>query len=235
VGTAYHAGLEWFYLNCHRLTIPTSDELEKILVVAESALYSELPSCRVRAATDEVLAGKVIAALKAYLGYGDDIAICFWGGEYKVLGVEYPIIGEYYGMPVTGSIDLVLEEADGGVILVDHKTAGKTWDKGKHLPRKNVQAPWYVYWFMKMNPQVQRVRFCFDIMTHATAKSPPKFERRISHVMPKHEQATLDKAMAYNQLLQLPVEQLPGNTSSNLCSEVYCDFWDVCPHGGTAE
>lgn len=233
-GTGYHAGLEWFYPNCDRHGPPRLNELEKMLVVAESALYAELSSCRVRLSSDDDLASRMITGLREYVGHGK-MEPQFWGPQYKVLGVEYKIIGRYGDVDVTGSVDLALEEDDGGVILVDHKTAGRKWDKHKHDPRKNVQSPWYWYWFQQMNPDVPRVRFCFDIMTISGKGSACTFERRLSEVMPKHAEAVLEKAIAYNTLLQYPVELLPGNTSSTLCSEVYCDFWDVCPNGAVAE
>ena len=103
------------------------------------------------------------------------------------------------------------------------------WPAGKEHPRKNNQAAWYVSALQQIFPDAPGYRFCFDIITYAG-----KFDRRMVDPEPRHIEAVDAKALqvatVYRTLRAVGTD-LPANPSSNLCSEKYCDFWTICPHG----
>jgi hypothetical protein len=129
----------------------------------------------------------------------------------------------------SGTMDLVLIDPFGAVIGVDHKTAGRMWPAGKEHPRKNNQASWYVGALKEMFPQAPAYRFCFDVMTYAG-----KFDRRVVEPSDDHIKAVEAKATQVATLYSWARAgglDLPANPGSNLCSDKYCDFWTLCPHG----
>lgn len=128
--------------------------------------------------------------------------------------------------------DLVLQSPEGWVYGVDHKSASKMWDRYKHLPRVNNQAPFYMPGIQAQHPDAPGHGFMFDIMTLAG-----KFERRISPVELRHVEATNAKARQVLSLISLIESgmEMPANTSGNLCKPAYCDWFDVCPHGAALE
>ena len=224
VGTAYHAGLQAFY--------DARIDGEVLPYGAVSAAAQKVFSDEVDRFPNAVWATDIAQArlrvdsmLEAYLGPDGGV----WPAEYEVVGTEQ----EWFlplcpGWVIKGSIDLVLLGPN-GVVLDDHKTAGKPWQKTKHDPRKHVQPPtyWWAWWTLFGKPPAA---FTYSIMTYAG-----KFERRWLVVSEAQIAALLRKAVAMTSVLDsVPLNNLPTNPSSNLCSELYCDYWHRCPAGAMA-
>jgi hypothetical protein len=155
-----------------------------------------------------------------------------WPSTYQVYGVEVGFNFDWKdGHTRSGTMDLVLVDPFGAIIGVDHKTAGRMWPSGKEHPRKNNQASWYVGALKEMFPDASAYRFCFDVMTYAG-----KFDRRLVEPSDDHIKAIEDKATQVALIFSWARAaglDLPANPGSNLCSDKYCDFWQMCPHGET--
>ncbi len=227
VGTAYHAGLEELYLK--RMKGKPVDP-GALALVAYQSLNDEIDKAGDAFVWDEkfpMLADAwetVEFMLTEYYKEGHA-----WPSSWKVLGVELAFEIPWGVHVRTGMIDLVLEDPNGWIYGVDHKTAGRMWDQYKHLPRKNNQASFYVAALRELYPDAPGHRFVFDIMTYKG-----KFERRVSDPTPAHVQAVLDKALQVATLydgMKAAGVDLPANPSSNLCSKRYCDYFSICPHG----
>jgi hypothetical protein len=138
-----------------------------------------------------------------------------------------PLHGEWV---IKGAIDLVLRsKLDGQIHLADHKTAGKAWPKDKGNPRKDVQPSLYTYAWWQLTGE-RPAGWSYDVMTYKG-----NFERRYYDITDAHMTLALQKSSDVAVLLErMPLSCLPANPSSNLCSEKYCDFWNVCPFGAAS-
>jgi hypothetical protein len=239
IGTAYHKGLETYYMirQEHGFFVPHEGDLEGIELCAAAEFDREVEKAGDTWAWETSLDAcqdKIRNMLRTYFtgshSWGGGGMGFYWPEGYRVIGTEVSFTHEWYnGHFAHGTIDLMLEDPNGWTVLVDHKTAGKKWPKGKEDPRKNIQAPWYVYWWSKLN-ETEKVYFAFDVMTYGGT-----FERRPVYPTPKDQELVLAKAKFYAGILStLGPDDLAGNTSSALCSERYCDSWAVCPHGSGA-
>lgn len=237
IGTAYHAGMEFFYLTRQMFQRNERGQdalLQDCQAMAMSSLHEEI----IRAGDafiwddkypDMDSASKVVEfMLTTYITGGHA-----WPSDWTVLGVEHRFELQFGQHVRTGTMDLVLQDPNGWIYGVDHKTAGRMWDQYKHLPRKNSQSSFYVAALRELYPDAPGHRFCFDIMTYAG-----KFERRISDPTPAHCQAVLDKALQVATLvegMQSAGIDLPANPASTLCSPKFCDYWLTCPHGAVLD
>ena len=227
IGTAYHKALETYYSlrQDHGFHVPDGFEMASLKLTAYGEFQNEVAKAAeswVWETSLEQCANKINAMLDAYFNGGH-----YWPEGYRVIGTEVSFTHEWHDCHFAhGTIDLVLEDLNGWTVLVDHKTAGKKWPKDKEDPRKNIQAPWYVYWWSTLN-ETKRVFFAFDVMTYGGT-----FERRPVQPTLKEQELVLAKARFYAGILStLGPDDLAGNTSSALCSERYCDFWSACVHG----
>lgn len=232
VGTAYHAGLEYLYLKRVQ-SGPVRATLADIQDMATSALNDEIERAgnaflwddKFPTFEDARLA--VSSMLAAYVNGGHA-----WPEDWEVLGVEerFELPGAVAGLhDLSGTIDLILQDPNGFVVGVDHKTCGRMWDQYKHLPRKQNQAPLYVAALRELYPEAPGHRFVFDVMSYKG-----KFERRICDPDDRHVDAVLAKALQVATVVdgcRKAGVDLPANPASNLCSPKYCDWFDVCPHG----
>lgn len=237
VGTAYHAGLEYYYRSVMRGDSFSWHEFRVQFCqdTAVNALEDEIARAGDAFIWDDkfkdfdAAAETVRSMLAAYFEGGHA-----WPAEWAVLGVEETFEFPFHnGHTRSGTIDLVLQDPNGWIYDVDHKTAGRKWDQGKHKPRKNNQAPFYTAALQQMYPEAPGWRFVFDVMTYKG-----EFERRISDPQPGHIQAVLDKSIQVISLyegMRANGLDLPVNPSSNLCSPRYCDFWDICPSGSALD
>lgn len=219
VGTSYHAGMECHYESRRADLFPaTGPEIQE---AARRAFEDEAALFDSWATSKEASWKRVVDMLDVYFNGHH-----FWPESYEVLGVEQewflPLSGDWY---LKGSIDLVLRGPE-GIVLADHKTAGRKWDQKKHLPEKQTQAVLYSWAWWRATGEVPAY-FAFDVLTYKG-----EFDRRRCEVRPVHMEAVLNKAIGYTQVFAaVPPEWLPGNTSSNLCSAVYCDYYGECPLG----
>jgi hypothetical protein len=242
IGTGYHAGEEHYYRwrmdDGAQHTQPSQPALETVVhntIVDEIEKYD--PDC----ITWDTNPGNAIKIaqdmLEAYLTEGH-----VWGPEYKILGVEVPfwLPSGYPGWVSHGTIDLVLEGPDPMadtdaedyhpathpivVILDDHKTSSRKWDQKKHTVRKTAQVATYLDAYEQLSG-VRPATFSFSIM-----KRDGQFERR--YVTPSDAELTafyLKRDLIVRQLSS--GDDLPPNTTSNLCSSKYCSWWLQCPFG----
>jgi hypothetical protein len=242
IGTAYHAGLEFAYNNLRandvwpdvRMAIIEAIERFDRTAALEPSHESEKTKRKGTfkwddAFPDAATAHATIAhMLESYWGDPD----CRW--PWPVLGTELGFSLPFWGDHTrNGSIDLVLEDPNGWIVGVDHKTAGKGWNFNKHHARKQNQAPWYVAALRELFPDAPGYRFFFDIMTYKG-----KFDRREAVVSPEHIAAVDTKAVQVVTLyegMRAGGFDLPANPASNLCSPKYCDHWDICPHGAVLD
>jgi hypothetical protein len=235
-GTSYHAGLETFFDWCqswHEGAIkPPDDSLFRDMVMSSrQALFREIGhhekdngagtfpwDTSLEATEARVLA--MLEAWRAKEAWPDP-------ATYKVIGVEQEWWAPFVpGWAIKGTIDLVLLNIlTGATEFEDHKTAKKRWPQTKGSARQSPQPGIYSWaWWALTGEMVNR--FHYGVMTYGGV-----FERRSWDITAEHVQRTIDKAVAYLPFLDMPIEALPGNTTSNLCSEKYCDNWKDCPFG----
>lgn len=245
LGTAYHAALEWYYDSRARwgdyspimedLIEHAIDVFDKT-VAMEPSHESELSKQPGRFIWNKTVPDRddAIAKLKVMIPtyFAPDGGV--WPSDWEIVAVEHGFQLPWKG-PHTrnGSIDLVLRAPDGGIVCDDHKTAGRRWNQGAEKPRKKHQSAWYVSAAREIWPDAPYYRFCFSVMTYTG-----QFERRISDPQPKHEQAADDllfQTVALYETMRANGMDLPANPSSNLCSEAWCDHWDICPHGAALD
>jgi len=247
VGTGYHYGLEFAYDNMQRhggfpdidvIVSEAQDDFDRTASMVpshESELTKEAGTFAwdKNAPDFETAHSMIDVMLRAY--FGDPEAPWPIGSQYEVLDTELgfalPLWGEQHTR--NGSIDLVLQDADGWIIGEDHKTASKKWNFNKHHARKNGQAVWYTQALKEMFPGAAGYRFVFDIMTYKGV-----FERREVHMTDEHFVAVDAKAMqvvAMYEGMRAGGMDMPANPSSMLCSPLYCDHWDICPYGAALD
>lgn len=228
IGTAYHAGLEYAYT-----------------VVGQGAKWPSLMSqCDVALVALEAeheKAGDHFQWSKDYPDIASMMAVVSemlaayepYRWQWQVVDVELvfdlPWIREHTR---GGAMDLVLQDPNGWIVGVDHKTAGRMWPEKKSTARVSNQGPWYVAALKELFPDAPGHRFVFDVMTYAK-----KFERRICDPRPEHLVNIEHKALQVVSIvdgMRANGLDLPANPSSNLCSSEYCDWWNICPFGAQA-
>jgi hypothetical protein len=222
VGTAYHAGQERYYRDRQDGVQATQAQIHES---AGIAFAREAEGFTDWATTEGDAVKRVLSMLDAYF---DDN--CQWPNDYKVIAVEQEwFLPLCEGWAIKGSGDVVLEGPE-GIVLEDHKTAGRKWPKGKESPRKQNQSPMYAYaWWACTG--VMPAAFTFAVMTYKG-----EFERRWTYPKAEHMHAILDKARGLAAILgAVPGDLLPANPSSNLCSPQYCDHWARCAFGAELE
>ena len=166
-----------------------------------------------------------------------------WHASYEVLAVEVECHMPARFLPglpaewtIEFTVDLVLREPySGRLILVDHKTSRRKWNKAYHLPVHAPQPSFYGHLFpivfaeMSGLPIQQDVSFYFDIIQHQGYS----FERRqapITHEGWLYWADVLTKTA--RQLEAAPnAELLVANPDHKLCDARYCDWFDDCPYG----
>lgn len=158
----------------------------------------------------------------------------YWPEEWTYLGSEIPFELPWFGEHTRGgSMDLVLEGPDGGILVDDQKTAGRKWDQGKSSPRKKGQAAWYLWAAMDLWPGRPSYRFTYSIMTYTG-----QFERREATPTPAqinaHAQRMADLVTTY-VVVRANGAELPANPASTLCNSKWCDFFSVCPFGAPVD
>lgn len=156
----------------------------------------------------------------------------FWDPKrFEVLGVEWPFEIPFEKRPDlwdrTGTGDLALRDRETNwVHLVDHKLTRRKWYPSKAAPSASVQAAWYVAAAQKLWG-TESVTFYYDVLT-----TSGDFNRIHAHRTPAHIDATLEQAAIVADAIEKGGPFVP-NTTSFLCHEAYCDWWDICPYGKT--
>lgn len=222
VGTAYHRGLEVYYRNRSLGAAPDSVDFANILEQAQIAfkVESETPGFEWQEGEPAALT-KIERMLRSYF---DEHR--YWPSDYEVLGVEHTFMHPFYdGWIVKGTVDLILRDPTGWVVIVDHKSAKRPWKKGKESHRSTNQPSWYAHFVRRIFDLDHAPAFVFDVMTYGG-----EFERRPAVVGPQHVTAVLAKAANLTALIDQG-GPYPPNVSSFLCDARWCDHWQRCPWG----
>jgi hypothetical protein len=253
LGTGFHAGLEHYYAERMRYPDLQADDPQMVVDMIETAHLAFDAGTRIDAYNgqpvehfmwddkipDLATAHSLLETmLTAYCEQG-----WWWPVEFQVVGVEFDRVltivhGDVEFEAKLGA-DLVLQDENGWIVLVDHKTAGRAWDESKHHPRRNNQASMYTALAETVWPDAAGHRFVFDIVTLPGKRKETAFERRISDPTPAHRAAVVKKAADLARLYQVvhveAGQDLPANPASTLCNPKWCDFWDGCPHGAVLD
>ena len=241
IGTAIHAGHEAYYQ--HRKE--TGEFFGNIRPWIERALdvfQGEIDRAGDRfnwqfqpkkARSDEIILNFEEAAMKI----GSAISFYhqnehYWDAGYEVLGIE-----EQFDLPWEGredwvrhgTIDLILRETKtGDVILCDHKNSLAKPRADKYRAYKTPQAAYYLGVFHELGlaePDAN-LRFVYDVI----ALDGPTFHRIEEPRSETQIAATKLQSEMLADLIDAGGPYLP-NTESFLCSQAYCDHWDICPFG----
>lgn len=233
IGTAYHAALELGYKAI--MDGQAWPSLDDQLAAARASLEHEVE----RAGEHFIWTDKYPDTISGYVvvrGMLENYQEHSWAHtDWEVLGVEWNFRLPFYGEHErSGQMDLVLRDPDSGWIFgVDHKTADKSWPDKKSTPRANNQGPFYTGVLKEVYPDAPGWGFVFDVMTYRG-----RFHRYVTYPTEQHVQLVTDKALSviamYTGMRSAGMD-LPANPASNLCSPQYCDFYDICPHGRSAE
>lgn len=239
-GNGYHAGLEEYYLwrkDFEETTDLREDDwpappawlVERCYIAAKAEIFARVRDIEQDFVWDTSFDETVTRAqqmIHAYFAGGH-----YWPADYRILGVEigFLVPSIVDGWVDKGFMDLVVyQEGTGHTILDDHKSAGKKWKKNKESPRTNNQPAMYdIAW--EAATGVKPDAFAFSVMTYAG-----EFERRLVYVQEHDRNLVRAKQRTDLPLIEQGIKnglQLPGNTSSFLCSERWCDHWLVCPFG----
>lgn len=245
MGTGYHAGLAQYYLDRRDrgFFLPTDGEILSYVEVAIEAFrtdvlvdqYTGEPNetfdWRFQAKTyrleERVLTQDEAEAMVATLVKRYFTENHVWPSLYEVVAVEQRLTLPFYdtGWARSAAIDLVLSDEPGTYTLVDNKTTKKAWNKQKGRPT-NPQAAWYIAAWREWSG-AYNVEFVYDIMGHDGS-----FERRYAPRTDRQIEATDERAREVAKLIDQG-GPFPPNPDSFLCSEPYCDYWEVCPYGRT--
>ncbi|HYF45465.1 MAG TPA: PD-(D/E)XK nuclease family protein [Acidimicrobiales bacterium] len=254
VGTGYHAGLECYYRWRQGEEVggqcPTRDDsfaysdpdLERFLMACIFAAAIE--AFDREANTDgfqfdpESSRDRAVQKISRMLEEYFLSQRCYWPAGYEILAVEqeflYPAPANRPGWAVKGTVDLILRDPNGWLIIVDHKTATRPWKKNKHEARQTNQPAWYLHHVRLLctdpdTGEMPNVAFVFDVMTY-----DGKFERRPASRQGHEVAAVIVKAEHVMGLIERG-GPYPPNVGSFLCSRRWCDHWLYCPFGEAME
>jgi len=232
-GTAYHVGLESYYLARQRkgrYFEPSTTEVLGYCKAAEEAFENIVLDAGaddrevVLKDSIDVCLDQVTAMVLAYFADG-----FYWPENFQVVDVEWRFNHPFTDTwRMSGTADLVLFNRDTGkLILDDHKTAGKMWPERKADPMRHPQPAWYVKAAQVEFPEMNGYEFFFSVMR----RDAQKFRRYPATPSQAHIDALTERAEQSAALFDLGTP-LPTNTTSFLCTQEFCDFWDRCPSGG---
>lgn len=228
IGTAYHAGLETYYLVRQATGEVVPAEATVIACYdAVTASFDNFVDHQPADFTWETDHATAVGVAQGMIGKYFEGG-CYWPANFRVEATEIPFYlpTDTPGWIRTGVMDLAVRDTEFGHLwLVDHKTAGKKWKAGKGEPRTNNQPAMYIDAWEKATGE-RPDGFAFDVMTYAGV-----FERRGITVTDHDIDHYLAKEAVLLPLLNSKVA-LPPNTSSFLCSAKWCDYWSICPFGG---
>lgn len=245
LGTGWHSAMELLYL-ARKMggPLPTADDMvAKAIEIFDLSLkvdlYDDTPVEEVKWDENVPDAETAHSHLDKMIHFYMDNGHA-WPEDWRVLEVEANVTldDDRLGRVKLGA-DLVLQAPDGGVVLVDFKTAGKPWIEGKAHPRKNVQSPFYLRLAKRIWPDAPYYRFVFDVITLPRPKAGISFQRIISDPQEKHEEAIVRRAEAvlsvYKAIHVDLGRDLPANPNSTLCNPRFCDWFSGCPFGQALE
>lgn len=234
LGTGFHAAAEWLY-GVRKETDPAFvPSISEFMEMGVSAFDEDFKS------NDEFKWTDKLPDRTHCINALELLSLCFlkdglWPADYNVVDTELKFSIQDKVILQNGTIDLVLEK-DGWIICVDYKTAGKAWGPAKWDARRNNQGPFYVRAMRTLFPDAAGYRMVFDVLSGYAQKGGVQFNRLVCDPTPAHEAAVIKKAEDFAVLYQtIHVEMgrdLPGNSSSILCAEAYCDHWARCVYGG---
>jgi RecB family exonuclease len=155
-----------------------------------------------------------------------------WESDYRILATEAHITLSMDWHLFRGVIDLVMDHPEMGVVITDHKTGARMWNKTKMDARRLTQAPLYAEAWYRTTGQ-DPTWATYDLMLHSgqfvRVWVPVAQEVRAYTVGRWHDLADL-----YAQYRSEGTD-LPMNPTSPLCQAKYCNYWDICPSGAALD
>lgn len=225
IGTAYHGGLEAYYRARKDGEVI---RLDQMIDAATESFDAAIPEGWESWDTDYITARCKME--KMLTAYATDER--YWEYDHEVLEVEwrFDLQVPNTDLMISGTADLVLRDTTGKIVIADHKTSGKGWQKNKETPRHKEQAPMYLYaWFLATE---EVGSFAYDVMSYEG-----KFDRRFVYPTTAEIMATVRKAQILSPIVELAKQgvELPGNTSHFLCGPKWCDYYAICPLGSAMD
>ena len=238
-GTGYHAGVARLYLGFQNGEPITDDLIVKCVDAAIEEAEREVKIAKdgfdwryqvggKRQAEIVYTGTELLELVERTVMYYISNGLYWDPDRYKVLGVEWPFempFDKREGWDRTGTGDLaLLDTTNNWVHLVDHKLTRRKWYPSKAAPSASVQAAWYVSAAQELWG-TEAVTFYYDVLTTAG-----DFDRIHAPRTPEHIEATMEQAALVADAIERGGPFVP-NTTSFLCHEAYCDWWDQCPFG----
>ena len=231
LGTAYHAGAAYAYRH-HDDPFVDKDAMRQEVIDAFAAELSTAAERNMVIAWDKF--GSESGALQKAIDlaniYVDRHLLSY--EFYEVLGVETPFWWPIGGRWIAhGTIDLIVRDRrDGTHWIVDHKTAGRAWTKGKESARAQNQPGWYLGWWPTMwahmhNGEWPITQFAFHVMQYTGT-----FDVKIAPRTQGEIQRAFDKAALLMNLIDNNGPYFP-NQSHFLCDPRWCDHFSRCSFG----
>jgi len=117
---------------------------------------------------------------------------------------------------------------DGALGLLDWKTAGRPWERGKH--KRRVQTAAYTWaWATLNNDYLNRQsdpEVSFTYVVHIKGATPSKPQFLTDHAGPDEWRWLQELALRVYDNMQADSWAL--NDTTPLCSAKWCDYWDSC-------
>jgi hypothetical protein len=162
-----------------------------------------------------------------------------WVGDMQPVGIEkyfrVPLVED--ALPIAGTMDAVYRKEDGGLLLVDWKTAGSFSRWGHEGDEHRRQATLYAVGILlsKEFPDVQELpEMAYCVVRRSAGKSKQFEGARRVFVQP----SLADVETLGNRIRQaeetVREKKFVRNPEWVLCSKTWCPFWDPCMVTGEA-
>lgn len=231
LGTAYHAGTAYAYRN-HDEPFIDKDAMRAQVIDAFAVEISKAAEASFVIPWDKF--GSESGALQKAI----DLANLYVDRHmlnhelYEVIAVEVPFWWPLGGRWIAhGTIDLVVRDRrDGTHWIIDHKTSGRPWKKGKESARAQNQPGWYlgfwpVMWATMTGEALPITQFAFHVM---------QYDGKYDVKLASRNQAEIQRAFELATMLATLIDKdgpFFPNRSHFLCDERWCDHWQRCKFG----
>lgn len=159
----------------------------------------------------------------------------------QIIAVEDLVETHIQGYWLTGRLDLAYKDMAGRIWVVDHKTSTRITRNHKTYYGMSGQMHAYLHMARETYPEVAGMKI--NMIQHATASNPPKFERfdlmRSAFLESKFEQSIVDIEQSIERMKATgrSYDDWPKAMSELTCFHRYgpCKFLDKCRHGEQAK
>lgn len=170
-----------------------------------------------------VLGNALDEATKAATLYGNEVSPRI--GRPVIIEQEHTLTVDGLSLPLGGRIDLVHAEGyDNRHEIIDLKTTGKQPDLA--VSQYSIQAP--LYSMLAENMLGTTPHFTYDYLVIQKTKETHQMIE--AEVTAQSRENVIDRARVLERYLQAGVF-MAAAPDSWWCSEKWCGYWGVCPHG----